>query len=43
MLNGARSSPSREMEDALMYLPRKGVADYNKGQIIFDETNPRRV
>src|SRR5579863_4923134 len=42
MLNGARSSPSREMEDALMYLPRKGVADYNKGQMIFDESQPSK-
>ena len=37
MPNGAKLSPSREMEDTLMYLPRKGVTDYRKGQIIFDE------
>jgi len=42
MLNGAKSSPSREMEDALMYLPRKGVTDYRKGQIIFDEHQPSK-
>jgi CRP/FNR family cyclic AMP-dependent transcriptional regulator len=28
------------MEDALMYLLRKGVTDYSKGKTIFDETNP---
>lgn len=42
MLNGARSSPSRAMEDALMYLPRKGVADCGKGQMIFDESQPSK-
>ena len=31
MPNGAKLSPSREMEDALMYLPRKGVTDHRKG------------
>jgi CRP/FNR family transcriptional regulator, cyclic AMP receptor protein len=35
----ARSFPSR-MEDALMYLPRKGIVEYSKGTIIFDEANP---
>jgi CRP-like cAMP-binding protein len=30
------------MEDALMYLPRKGVTDHAKGETIFDETNPSR-
>jgi len=40
MLNGAVFSPSREIEDALMYLPRKGVTSYRKGQIIFDENQP---
>jgi len=30
------------MEDALMYLPRKGVTDYSKGETIYDETNPSR-
>ena len=42
MPNGAKLSPSREMEDALMYLPRKGVNDYRKGQIIFDEHQPSK-
>jgi len=40
MLNGAQLRPSREMEDALMYLPRKGVIDYRRGQVIFDEQHP---
>jgi CRP/FNR family cyclic AMP-dependent transcriptional regulator len=40
MPNGARLSASREIEDALMYLPRKSVADYPKGQTIFDENQP---
>jgi len=30
------------MEDALMYLPRKGVTDYRKGQTVFDEHQPSR-
>ena len=42
MPNGAKLSASREMEDALMYLPRKGVNDYRRGQIIFDEHQPSR-
>ena len=42
MPNGAKLTSSREMEDALMYLPRKGVTDYRKGQIIFDEHQPSR-
>jgi CRP-like cAMP-binding protein len=42
MPNGAKLSPSREMEDALMYLPRKGVTDFRKGQIIFDEHQPSK-
>jgi CRP/FNR family cyclic AMP-dependent transcriptional regulator len=42
MANGVRQTPSREMEDALMYLPRKGVLDYRKGQIIFDDHEPSR-
>ena len=42
MPNGAKLSSSREMEDALMYLPRKGVTDFRKGQIIFDEHQPSK-
>ena len=42
MPNGAKLTPSREMEDALMYLPRKGVTDFRKGQIIFDEHQPSK-
>ncbi len=30
------------MEDALVYLPRKGVADYGKGRIIFDQHQPSK-
>jgi CRP-like cAMP-binding protein len=33
---------SREVEDPLMYLPRKGVTDYRRGQIIFMENQPSR-
>jgi CRP/FNR family transcriptional regulator, cyclic AMP receptor protein len=42
MINGAKPSSSREIEDALMYLPRKGVTDYRKNQVIFDEHSPSR-
>ncbi len=42
MPNGAKLSVSREIEDALMYLPRKSVTDYRKGQVIFDENQPSR-
>jgi len=42
MPTGARLTPSGEMEDALMYLPRKGVTDYRKGQVIFDEQQPSK-
>jgi len=42
MPNGARLNTARELEDALMYLPRKGVTDYRKGQVIFDESQPSK-
>ncbi len=42
MQNGVKLTPSREMEDALMYLPRRGVTSYTKGSIIFDEQNPSK-
>lgn len=42
MPNGARITASREMEDALMYLPRKGVTDYRRCQIIYDEHQPSK-
>ena len=42
MPNGAKPGSTREMEDALMYLPRKGVTDYRKCQVIFDEHQPSR-
>ncbi len=41
MPNGAKQI-IREIEDALMYLPRKGVTDYRRGQIIFDENEPSK-
>jgi CRP/FNR family transcriptional regulator, cyclic AMP receptor protein len=42
MSNGTRTTPYRELEDALMYLPRKGVTDYKKTQIIYDEQQPSK-
>jgi CRP-like cAMP-binding protein len=42
MPNGARLIATREIEDALMYLPRKGVTDYQRGQVIFDEDQPSK-
>ena len=42
MPKALKLSPSREMEDALMYLPRRGVTDYRKGQIVFDENQPSK-
>src|SRR5205085_7240850 len=30
----------REREDALMYLPRKGVTECRRGQVIYDEQHP---
>jgi len=30
----------REREDALMYLPRKGVMECRRGQVIYDEQHP---
>ena len=40
MENGAEFAPSRELEDALGYLPRKALSTYRKGQVIFDERHP---
>lgn len=40
MSNGAKLSPAPQMEDALMYLPRKSVTDFSKGETIYDENNP---
>ena len=42
MPNGAKLTITREIEDALMYLPRKGVTDYRRGQVIFDENLPSK-
>jgi len=40
MPDGTKPNATKEMEDALMYLPRKGVTDYRKGTTIFDEHVP---
>jgi len=42
MSNATKRSAAREVEDALMYLPRKGVTDYRRGQIIYMENQPSR-
>ncbi|MBV9746943.1 MAG: Crp/Fnr family transcriptional regulator [Acidobacteriia bacterium] len=42
MPNGAKLIATREIEDALMYLPRKGVTDYRRGQVVFDEDQPSK-
>ena len=42
MSNGAKLGLKREMEDALMYLPRKGVTDFRKCEMIFDENQPSK-
>jgi CRP-like cAMP-binding protein len=39
---GAKLTAAREMEDALMYLPRKGVTDFRRGQVVFDEHQPSK-
>lgn len=31
---------TRELEDALVYLPRKGLVEYRRGQVIYDEEHP---
>jgi CRP-like cAMP-binding protein len=31
---------TRELEDALIYLPRKGVVEYRRGQTIYDDQHP---
>jgi CRP/FNR family transcriptional regulator, cyclic AMP receptor protein len=43
MAQGFKATLSREVEDALMYLPRKGVTDYSRGDVIFDEHNPSKA
>lgn len=40
MLKGAKRDPFEHMEDVLLYLPRKEIAEYRKGQMIFDERQP---
>src|SRR5689334_16037743 len=39
MLPTLKQAP-RELEDALVYLPRKGVVEYRRGQVIYDEDHP---
>jgi CRP/FNR family cyclic AMP-dependent transcriptional regulator len=36
----AAKQTSRQLEDALAYLPRKGEVGYRRGQVIYDEQNP---
>jgi CRP-like cAMP-binding protein len=43
MAQGFKPTLSREVEDALMYLPRKGVTDYSRGNTIFDENSPSKA
>jgi CRP/FNR family cyclic AMP-dependent transcriptional regulator len=43
MPQGFKPTLSHEVEDALMYLPRKGVTDHGRGDTIFDEHNPSRA
>ena len=31
---------ARELEDALVYLPRKGVVEFRRGQVIYDDQHP---
>jgi CRP-like cAMP-binding protein len=40
MPQGFKPTFSREAEDPLMYLPRKGVTDFLRGDTIYDEANP---
>jgi len=40
MQNSSNPTPAREFEDALIYLPRKPLASYSRGQVIFDELHP---
>src|SRR5262249_28808361 len=39
LMNPMTKAATREMEDALSYLPRKGVVDYRRGQVIYDDQN----
>ena len=42
MSNGFVAAPERRLEDALTYLPRKTVAEFRRGQVIYDQTRPSR-
>src|SRR5947209_15092778 len=39
MIPTAKQVP-HELEDALVYLPRKGVVEYRRGQVIYDDQHP---
>jgi CRP-like cAMP-binding protein len=39
MIPTAKQVP-KELEDALVYLPRKGLVEYKRGQVIYDEEHP---
>jgi CRP/FNR family cyclic AMP-dependent transcriptional regulator len=43
MSQGLKPGLSHDVEDALMYLPRKAVTDFNRGDTIFDEVNPSKA
>lgn len=40
MWTAARATSKNELEDALAYLPRKGVVEWRRGQVIYDEERP---
>lgn len=40
MENAAKVPLSHELEDALIYLPRKALTTYRRGMVIFDERRP---
>ncbi|HWB98853.1 MAG TPA: Crp/Fnr family transcriptional regulator [Bryobacteraceae bacterium] len=40
MLTAARAISKNELEDALSYLPRKGVVEWRRGQTIYDQEHP---
>src|SRR5436190_17096472 len=39
MLSALKPAPM-QLEDALIYLPRKGLVEYRRGQVIYDEDHP---
>src|SRR5260370_4003056 len=36
----AAKKVTRDLENPLVYLPRKNVAEYRRGQIVYDESHP---